>query len=328
MPADFDLLAQFVDLGLLRVVLAQLALDGLQLLAQDVLALGLVHLRLDFGLDATLQLEDLDLAAKEGGDELQPLDDVDRLEQLLALLGGHVRAVGDHVGQESGLADVACRDRSLRRDRSAVGDILLDLGLHAAHEGLDLEAARAVVSQFLDRRPQIRTRARQAVHAHARLALDDRPDGAVLELHDLRDLGEGADLVELGRVVDLFLLGLSLGDEDDGSPIRDRRIERVDALLSADLERDDHLGKDDGLPKGDERQLSRSGGGRLLFDRGGRSLGHQGSPTLLGLRSGRAWWMGSVRTPLRRESPPHRGPRGSGRRGAPRARTGSGCRRG
>ena len=65
MPACLDLLAQLVDLGLLRVVLAQLALDRLQLLAQDVLALGLVHLGLDLGLDLALQLEDLDLAGEE-----------------------------------------------------------------------------------------------------------------------------------------------------------------------------------------------------------------------------------------------------------------------
>jgi hypothetical protein len=78
----FDLLAQLVDLGLLRVVLAQLALDGLELLAQDVLALGLVHLGLDLGLDLALQLEDLDLAAEERRDDLEPLDDVRRLEQL------------------------------------------------------------------------------------------------------------------------------------------------------------------------------------------------------------------------------------------------------
>ena len=110
----FDLLAQLVDLGLLRVVLTQLALDGLELLAQDVLALGLVHLRLDLGLDAALQLEDLDLVREEVRDELQALDDVDRLEQLLALLGGHVRAVGDHVGQQPRLGDVARGDRRLR----------------------------------------------------------------------------------------------------------------------------------------------------------------------------------------------------------------------
>ena len=82
-----DLLAQLVDLGLLRVVLAELALDRLELLAQDVLALGLVHLGLDLGLDPALQLEDLDLVREEVGDELEALDDVDRLEQLLALLG-------------------------------------------------------------------------------------------------------------------------------------------------------------------------------------------------------------------------------------------------
>ena len=60
-----DLLAQLVDLGLLRVVLAQLALDRLELLAEDVLPLGLVHLGLDLALDLPLELEDLDLAGEE-----------------------------------------------------------------------------------------------------------------------------------------------------------------------------------------------------------------------------------------------------------------------
>ena len=147
-----DLVAQLVDLGLLRVVLAQLALDRLELLAQDVLALGLVHLGLDLGLDPALQLEDLDLVGEEVRDELEALDDVDRLEHLLALLGGHVRAVGDHVGQQAGLADVARGDGRLRRDRGAVGDVLLDLGLDRAHQRLDLEAVGALVGELLDRR--------------------------------------------------------------------------------------------------------------------------------------------------------------------------------
>ena len=95
--------------------------------------------------------------------------------------------------------------------------------------------------------------------AQAALALDDRPDGAVLELDDLGDLRERADRVQLGRVVDVLLLGLALGDEGDGPAVGDRGVERVDALLAADLERDDHLREDDGLPQGDERQLARSG---------------------------------------------------------------------
>ena len=43
--------AQLVDLGLGLVGLAQLVLDGLHLLAQEVLALALVHLRLHLVLD-------------------------------------------------------------------------------------------------------------------------------------------------------------------------------------------------------------------------------------------------------------------------------------
>ena len=123
--------------------------------------------------------------------------------------------------------------------------------------------------------------------AQAALALDDRPDGAVLELDDLGDLGQGADRVELGGIVDVLLLGLALGDERDGSALGDRRVEGVDALLAADLERDDHLGEDDRLPECDERKLARARGRfGLLVDRGGRSLGHQRSPTVCLVASG------------------------------------------
>ena len=156
----FDLLAQLVDLGLLGVVLAQLALDRLELLAQDVLALGLVHLGLDLGLDPTLELEDLDLAGEEVADELEALGDVDRLEQLLALLGGHVRAVGDHVGQQARLGDVAGGDGGLGRDRGAVGDVRLDLGLDRAHQRLDLDPGRGLVGAGPRRSPRGTARSR------------------------------------------------------------------------------------------------------------------------------------------------------------------------
>jgi hypothetical protein len=68
---------------------------------------------------------------------------------------------------------------------------------------------------------------------------------------------------------------LALRDERDGAALGDRCVERVDALLAADLERDDHLREDDGLPERDEGELARTGGrDGLLVDRGGRSLGH------------------------------------------------------
>ena len=222
-PRRLDLLAQLVDLGLLGVVLAQLALDRLQLLAEDVLPLGLVHLGLDLALDLPLELEDLDLAGEEGRAELEALDDVDRLEELLALLRRHVRAVGDHVGQEAGLGDVPGGHGGLGRDRRPGLDVLLDLALDGLHEGFDLDAGRGDVGQLLDAGQEVRARRREAVEPEAALPLDDGPHRPVLELDDLGDLGQGADLVELGGVRDLLLLGAALRDERDEARLRRRR---------------------------------------------------------------------------------------------------------
>ena len=47
--------------------------------------------------------------------------------------------------------------------------------------------------------------------AQAPLALDDGTHGAVLKLDDLGDLGQSADLVELGLLVDVFVVGLRAG---------------------------------------------------------------------------------------------------------------------
>ena len=57
----FDLLAQLLDLALAFVLLAQLLLDGLELFAQVVVALRLLHLVLHLGLDLGAQLLHLDL---------------------------------------------------------------------------------------------------------------------------------------------------------------------------------------------------------------------------------------------------------------------------
>jgi len=50
---------QFGDLRRLRIALAELVLDGLHLLAQEELALPLLHLLLNLRLDLRAELEDL-----------------------------------------------------------------------------------------------------------------------------------------------------------------------------------------------------------------------------------------------------------------------------
>ena len=98
--------------------------------------------------------------------------------------------------------------------------------------------------------------------AQALLALDDGANRAVLELDDLGDLGQRADLVQLGRVGDVLAVRLALGDQRDRRAVGDGLVERLDRLVAADLERHDHLREDDRLAQRDERQLAHVGSRR------------------------------------------------------------------
>jgi hypothetical protein len=129
--------------------------------------------------------------------ELEALDDVDRLEQLLALLGGHVRAVGDHVGQEPGLGDVAGRRRRPPAGPGAPLATYCSIWAWTVRISAWTSRPSGVVGHGSTAREVRLVWLKPA--ARARLALDDRPDGAVLELDDLGDLGQRADGVQLGR---------------------------------------------------------------------------------------------------------------------------------
>ena len=92
---------------MLRAVLAQLALDRLHLLAQEVLALLLVGAGLDVLADAPADLQLGQAVALDADRERQALGDVDGLEDLDLLLEGDVGRVADRVGQRAGLGDRA-----------------------------------------------------------------------------------------------------------------------------------------------------------------------------------------------------------------------------
>ncbi len=79
-----DRLAQLVELAL-RVVLAELLLDRLQLLAQHVLALPLVELALRLLADLARQLQHLDAVRQELDDAVEPVANLERLEDGLLL---------------------------------------------------------------------------------------------------------------------------------------------------------------------------------------------------------------------------------------------------
>jgi hypothetical protein len=88
-------LAQVVAL----VVLTQLALDGLELLAQEHLPLPLAQLLLDLRLDVLLGIEHADLPLDMHQHPAEPLLDAQRFQQDLAVGGGDVDVAGHQVGE-------------------------------------------------------------------------------------------------------------------------------------------------------------------------------------------------------------------------------------
>ena len=131
------------DLRLLGVALAELLLDRLQLLAQEVLALALLHLRLHLRLDLRAELEHLELAVEDRRDLAQPLLDVDRLEELLPLLGlDRAQRRRDEVRERARVVDVRRGELELLRQVRREPDDAREEALDVPRQRLDLRASR------------------------------------------------------------------------------------------------------------------------------------------------------------------------------------------
>src|SRR6202011_2773603 len=101
--------SQLVDLRLLRVAFSELVLDRLQLLAQEILPLALLHLGLNLRLDLRAELDDLELAVQDHRELAEPGAGIRQLEQVLLLLGLDPQRRGDEVGERIRLVDVRRR---------------------------------------------------------------------------------------------------------------------------------------------------------------------------------------------------------------------------
>ena len=224
-----------VVLGDGRVVLAELLADRLHLLAQHVLALLLCGAFLDVVADALANLQLGEPLALQLQRQLQPLDDVDRLEQLDLLVEVDIRRVGDGVGERAGLADRADE----RRDSTIVAAQLEDLLDGRAVLRLELtglDARRLLVGTLHDLDPEVALRIgvggaelgpMQAVQGHCAAAAG--------HAHALAHLGNRADLR-----VRAFMA----------------RYEQHALLVIADIDadRDVHVGEDDEVVQGYEEQ--------------------------------------------------------------------------
>ena len=102
----FQLFLKAPDLFLKLVALAQLLLDGLHLLAEEILALMLVHFALGLGRDPRLDVEDLDLLGQVIVDFFEAGDRIDDFEDRLGFGDLELEVGPGQVGQPAGLLHV------------------------------------------------------------------------------------------------------------------------------------------------------------------------------------------------------------------------------
>ena len=228
-----------VLLGHGGVVLAELLADRVHLLAQEVLALLLLRARLDVVADALAHLQLGQPVALQAQRQLEPLDDVERLQQLDLLLEVQVGRVARRVGQRARIGDRAHE----RADAAVVAAQLEDLLDHGAVLALELAGAgrrRRLVGALVDLDPQaaLGVGGGGAGDAAVQAGEGDGVDAA-RQPHVLADLGHQADVGVLGAVP------------------RDEQ----NAGLVADVHRqgDIHAGEDDGVLEWDQEKFRHEG---------------------------------------------------------------------
>ena len=91
-----DLFSQFI-------AFAQFLLDGLELLAHEILALHLVHFPFCLGADLLLDCEKFDLAVEERIDLLQAFDGVNDFENFLRFRKLELKIRSNQIRQPPGL---------------------------------------------------------------------------------------------------------------------------------------------------------------------------------------------------------------------------------
>ena len=146
-----------VELLLLLAHLAELLLDRLELLAQDVLALVLPHLLLDCGVDRSRILRISSWRVSSSQHTSDALLDVDRLEQLPFSSTGASRLAATRSARWPGCLMISMSAVAVARQLGhELDDLLGDVAqAHAERLGLDV-VDRGLSSSGVDARLEVR----------------------------------------------------------------------------------------------------------------------------------------------------------------------------
>jgi len=255
-PGFLDLPAELLDLDLLLIGLAQFMLDGLELLAQEVLALDLLHLRLGLRLDLAAQLQNFQLLVEDGHQPAELGRDVVDLQELLAFLQVDPDVGCDGVDDLQRIVHVQGGGDQLRRDAGhqlrQVGKLVDDV----AGQGLDLDVVLDLLRVAADPGDQVWLGGRIFLDLDAGQALHQQADGAIRGAEQAVNHGHRAHAVDLVRA-GLFVLRIAGGDQADQALLAGHIIDQADRARLADGQRDGRIGVHDHAAQGQDGQRLR-----------------------------------------------------------------------
>ena len=261
-----DLLAQLVDLGLLLVLLAQLVLDRLQLLAQEVLALGLVDLGLDLGLDLRAELRPPRARGRGSRESRRSRLATSTSSSSSCFSSVVIRSAPairwPSAAGSSMLATAICSSSGRYGICSMISEkVRWTLRVSASSSGARLDH----VGQLGDPRHQVGLLGDERADAHPLGALDEDPQRAVGDLEHARDDAGDADVVELVGARAPRPRGRG-GDHHQHPVAAEHVVDELDRALLADRQRRQRVREGDRLAQRQHRQRV----GQRLARRGSR----------------------------------------------------------
>jgi hypothetical protein len=176
-----------LDLPEALVGFPQFLLQGLDVLPQIIILLGLLHLPLDLALDLLAQLQHFQFAIDEDQDLLQTLLDVNGLQELLFFFLGNIQAARDDVRQDAGIAQFPDQGAQFRRQIRREFQHLQKQTLGVNDHGLGFQVRFVFFRNRVDLGHQIRVLAHPAIDAEAIKALDQEAQRTVFGFPHLQD---------------------------------------------------------------------------------------------------------------------------------------------
>ncbi len=244
-----DRLGELRRFGALVLGLAELLLDGLELLAQQMLALAPLDRLAGALADVAGEPQHFEPVGQEPQHAVEPRLRIDGLEDLLLFLDLEVEKAGDDVrkgrgrvhGPDRVLEFVGCVGNELQR---------LDRALLELHEArFDLGAGGLRFGDPLDPRREERMSLEEFDDAEPLLAAADQVVAAVLGGHVAEDHPDRADLVEV-RGAGIGCLGIALEQDPDRRLGAYGVLDRRDRARPPDGERHHHGREQDRVPHG------------------------------------------------------------------------------